>query len=351
MEYDNLAINVGLRFDSWNPKAADFKDYNNPYNMVVNSYILGTYTSLVPNRGENIKTYNYLSPRIAVSYQFLNNISVYSSFSKTFQPPPFSLVYSGYSKFSFLTTHRSSDNLSANRQPYKTTNYEVGTQWKISDMFALEVSAYSIDYHNYFDSSRLIKQASPLYYLHYSAGIAHSKGIEFTLEGIPTDVANFLKISGRLSYTYSKVKGDENLLGGSSNLTSGYNRDHRVVYTLSMLFPYDISVTSIGTFQSGFWYLKQLGGDEYAQGPWNKQIDLRIEKAFKISTFKLAVYMDVRNLFNTENIIAYDNSSTGYEVWEKNSDPTGQYNHSVSADGSLYYDIPREVYLGVSLDF
>jgi hypothetical protein len=119
-----------------------------------------------------------------------------------------------------------------------------------------------------------------------------------------------------------------------------------------MNFPYDISLNSAGTFQSGFWYLSLTNGKEYKQGPWNKQIDLKLEKAVKIYRFRFTVFADIKNLFDSKNILAYDNSIySGAKLWDLNGDPTGTTKTVVGDDGSLFYDIPREVYFGISLDF
>ncbi len=51
---------------------------------------------------------------------------------------------------------------------------------------------------------------------------------------------------------YNKVQ--NNVTGSTSTLTGGYDREHRISYTLVLGFPYDIQLSSIGTFQSGFYY-------------------------------------------------------------------------------------------------
>jgi hypothetical protein len=86
-------------------------------------------------------------------------------------------------------------------------------------------------------------------------------------------------------------------------------------------------------------------------------VSVRLEKGFSLAgTMKVAVYADVQNLFNWTNILAYDNTTTGQILWEKsnegdNPNPTGTQLRPVGPDGSLFYDIPREVYFGVRLDF
>jgi outer membrane receptor for Fe3+-dicitrate len=113
----------------------------------------------------------------------------------------------------------------------------------------------------------------------------------------------------------------------------------------------------LGYFQSGFYYTKALvdartATRELGNGPWNYMVDLRLEKAFQLTQKnRIAVFLDVKNLFDTENIIAYDNSNSGGNTFELYGDPTGLYERPVSQDGSFFYDIPREIYFGITIDF
>jgi hypothetical protein len=211
----------------------------------------------------------------------------------------------------------------------------------------------------------------------------------------------FLNLSGKASYTYSYIKasalagldpkmqtsfstangdsarlqgglplGDINfynriqvdISGGASTFTGGYDRAHRISYQLMFQFPEDILFSSIGTFQSGFFYALSLTADartigrEYAQGPWNKQVDLRLEKGFEFAGVRLALFVDVINAFGWTNIVGYDNSQTGAILWETSvkagsPDPTGSAKRPVGSDGSLFYGIPREYYFGARLTF
>jgi hypothetical protein len=217
--------------------------------------------------------------------------------------------------------------------------------------------------------------------------------VEFTLRKNITSVTDFLSVGGRVSYAYSYIKAsvyaggattsfattagdsaryggalpwdnikyfnsiERNVLGANSTLTGGYDRTHRVTYNLFCRFPYEISLSSVGTFASGFYYPLTLGDPrarELGVGPWTKRVDLRLEKGFQVEGFgRVAVYVDVLNAFNWTNIVAYNNSNVGQIEWERNTDPTGgpTINRAISQDGSLFYDVPREIYFGVNILF
>ena len=55
--------------------------------------------------------------------------------------------------------------------------------------------------------------------------------------------------------------------------------------------------------QSGFWYLKNQNSKEYDTAPWNKRIDLLIQKSFMLSSIKLILFADIKNLLNAKQLI------------------------------------------------
>jgi hypothetical protein len=399
MEYVGLVINTGFRVDYWDPKVEEFSNFFKPYTQDSVWTDYGKFIDRSPIRGEQVKPYIFFSPRIAVSHPVSDNAAIYFSFSKTSQPPPASIMYSNYNDFSNPSIPRIS---SATRKPYYTTNYEFGGQWEIIPSLSINVNAYFKDienYNNYFYNISPRSSIGSNYEAHFSSGYANARGVELQLESLPVNLFDVIKLSGRVSYTYSYLKEplfngvdvrqdmqktfstsgsdsarfngtlpfddfkyytkiERHLIGGANLLVNGYDREHRISYTFFARFPYDISLTSIGTFQSGFFWAKRLidsrvTGRQYTTSDWNSNIDLRIEKSFTLfEKYRVAFYADIKNILNKKNIVAYDNSiETGADRWEKEGNPEGTANRPISLAGSLFYDIPREFYFGVNIDF
>jgi outer membrane receptor protein involved in Fe transport len=399
MEYAGLVIKASARLDMWDPKASDYSNYFKPFAIDTVGYEDGAFVTKIPVRGKKIDPYYFFSPQIGVSHPISDKATIYFSFSKMAQPPPASNLYTNYNYFgpSRPTV------LSLSRDPYYTTNYEIGGQWEVVPNISININAYQKDIQNYNNASftitprpGVLPTSFEYYYVSFSTGYANSRGVEFELVTLPFNIYDVCNLSGRVSYTYSYVKGplfvpgvgqstafvaasgdsakygsippfsdykyynkvEINYGGSTSSLTGGFDREHRISYTLFARFPYDISLTSLGTFQSGFYWRMKFVDDRVADralttGPWNANVDLRIEKAFKFGQkTRVAVFADIKNLLNRSNIIAYDNSAaTGAELWEKTGDPTGTAHRAVGTDGSLYYDNPREIYFGVTIDF
>lgn len=398
MEYAGLIINLGLRFDLFNPNANDFADYFNPYKP--DSFYIpqsGEYYDFLAAKrsSEKLDPQTFLSPRLAVSHPVSDNATVYFSFAKMQQNQPYSIIYGDYNNINNLS------NAIVNvpgRNSNISTKYELGGQWAFLDNVTLDVNAYYNNIQNYqspqFSVTTGLSPSLCIYI--FNAGYANTRGVEATLNLYSTKVADFVTVSGRLNYTYSFIRvsqlasatvGNFNktgfvkadtikygktlpfddyetynrvevpVLSNVSALTGGFDRTHRINYTMFLRFPYDISFTSIGLFQSGFKYTPQFNdprkqGLDIKEAPWNTQVDIRLEKAFYIgSKFRVAAYVDVKNIFDSDNLLAYDNSNTYSDSWEKDFDPTGIKKRPISTDGTPFYDIPREAYFGITIDF
>jgi hypothetical protein len=215
-----------------------------------------------------------------------------------------------------------------------------------------------------------------------------------TLRKLTLPVTDFLSIGGRISYAYSYVKqsvyaggnvtsystaaGDSakyggqipwedikrwntierNVLGGNSTLLGGYDRPHRVSYNLILRFPEEIILSSVGTFQSGFFFPLTLGDPrkrELGQSPQRSR--WTSGEKITIQGISRSQYVDVLNVFGWRT-----SSRTTAQRWsagmERTGDPTGgpTINRPIgisasSNDSSLIYDIPREVFFGINYSF
>ncbi|MDP2884392.1 MAG: carboxypeptidase-like regulatory domain-containing protein [Ignavibacteria bacterium] len=406
MEYAGLVINLGARIDRWDPKAADYANY---YNLFLTQSILvddSVRKELVINRSnKNVSPYWFFSPRIGVSHPISDEAAMYFSYSRNSIPPPYSRLYGSYN--AVLGSGGGFPSFPSMRQePVRSSNYEIGAQWEfIPRKFGLSFTAYMRDIQNYSQNQLTMSLANGSNSVWISSQYADARGVEFGLQALRQTYFDLVTLYGRLNYSYSYIKGtgwtsndplqqstfsrpdtmkygnslpfddfwsynkvEVNVTGGSNLLTGGYDRAHRITYVLFLEFPYQIMLSSIGTFQSGFYYPLSLTADPrvagraFGQAPWNKQVDIRVEKGFTIENIRFAVYFDMKNVFKWTNIIGYDNTVSGAALWEYSNagmttlnngtpDPTGTFKRAVYYDGSPFYDIPREYFFGVRIDF
>ncbi|MEK7249268.1 MAG: TonB-dependent receptor, partial [Bacteroidota bacterium] len=409
MEYAGLIINLGFRLDALDLASNDFANYFAPFGDVTEPsggtarvpvrgatkivYIAGKPTVVVDPTENSIPVKYFFSPRLGVSHPISDRAAMYFSFSRQQQSQPFSRLYTNYNDFGNPSLPVETR---VNQNPIQSTNYDLGVQWSFADDYGLDINAYYKDIQHYSRIGMVITPNAPyrLYNLVTDFGYADSRGIELTLrKNITPVVEDFLSIGGRISYAYSYIKqanftggnvtsfatsaGDssanggqipfdnfgsyntieQNVIGGNTVLQGGYDRPHRVSFNLFLRFPEQITLSSVGTFASGFYYSQTLGDPrarELGQGPWSKRVDLRLEKALNFADhMRVALYVDVSNVFNWTNILAYNSSQVGQAAWEKFGDPTGgpTINRAITPppDNTLIYDVPREIYFGVNL--
>jgi len=165
---DQLKVLVGLRYDNLS------QDRNNK----VKSQIL--------NRTDN--TY---SPRIGVVYQPVSNISLYTSYNRSFQPLADSFVL-----------YKNSDDLS----PTKTENIEVGAKWDVNDQLNVTLALFEMSQTNIQNQDPANPNQALL------AGEQKTKGVELSLTGQLTD-----QLSVLAGYSYMDGKIEESTIGFTGN--------------------------------------------------------------------------------------------------------------------------------------
>ncbi|MGA9363599.1 MAG: TonB-dependent receptor [Bacteroidota bacterium] len=393
MEFSGLIVNVGARLDGLNLDAAEFANYYTPYyNPVTGSSSAGFRSDFVPLRGAEVKTKLYFSPRIGVSHPISENSTMYFSYSNTSQPLPFSQIYTGYNN---VNNPSLPNQVRVDQDPYKSTNYEFGATWEFLPRLSLNANAYFRQIENYlryaYTVSGLVGQTVTTYNVSFNSGYANAQGVELTLILGQVSIPDIVKISGRANYAWSVIKGPAggpaankstfakntadsvftqlpfddaknykayliNIGGGQSVLGAGFDRTHRVGFTLFFQFPAEISLSAVGTYASGFLYTNPTVDNRTARqlvtAPSNSQLDLRLEKAFSFSGRRIAAFLDVKNVFNKKNILGYaTGTGTSQILFYKTGDPTGDYHRSILEEGTSVYDLPRQVYLGFYFEF
>jgi hypothetical protein len=393
MEFSGLIVNVGLRLDGFDPNASEFANFFNPYfNPKTNTFNTGARSAFVPYRGGEIEMKWFWSPRIGVSHPITETSTMYFSFSKSSQPLPFAQMYLGYNNINNTSLP---NQMRANQDPYKSTNYEFGASWEFMPRVSFNANAYFREIENFqryaYTLSGLAGQAVTTYNVYFNSGYADARGIEVTFNIGQQLIEDFVKISGRVNYAWSVIKAPAggpapnkttfargtsdsvfiqlpfddaknfkqyltNVAGGASVLGSGFDRTHRLGYTLGLEFPYDIFVNIVGTFSSGFLYTNPTVDNRTARqletGPSNSTVDIRLEKLFRVGDYRIGAFVDIKNMFNKGNILAYATyTGTSQLKFHNQGDPTGDYNRAILPEGTSVYDLPRQVYIGAYFEF
>ncbi len=393
MEFSDLIMNLGLRVEGLlldaAPVANWFAGPDSTFDSEGRPVVRTRRGALLPWKW-------FISPRVAFSYPIGTNAAVHISFSRTRLSLPFSYLFANYNTATRYPLYMApAENV--DQETISAMNYDLGVQWAFAPATLLGFNAYYRDYSNMYLASLTAytsRTVSTYYTIFTNACFSDVRGFEFSIQRGLTPLAFGISASGRIAYAFGKVnvgnpvptnkwqysvsggdsaaydgrlplgdvvlwdKSNIEIPGGLSTLTAGFNRTQRVTCALTFSFPWDIRLSGTGMFNSGFWYPERLKSGRtlsYAQAPWNRRIDVRLEKAFPLSgTVHLDLFVDILNLFNWTNILGYyDYYLADQAAWEIQGDPTGgsPINRPVTFEGTLLYDIPREAYFGVRIGF
>jgi len=398
MEYAGLIVNLGLRLEFIDRDMQKIADYFYPFRtdtITVTSSIDPSVESTRArnffNRGDDVPMDVFLNPSIGVSHPIGTNGAMYFSYARTHQLLPYTTLYQFYdgnhSNNRFFTYQ------DPQQDPIRSDNYEVGVQWEFTEGWGADVNAYMRSIENYSQTTLTatsragepVLVGSPHTYA-TSFGYADVRGIELVLRRSPLELAADFTLGVTASYTFSSVElanrsganttdftaddpsetslpfdnaddfknFPQNVRGGASTLTGGYDRTHRFVLRSVASLPYDISVGLTGSLETGFLYPREINADprdrELLTGPTNYQVDLRLEKRFLFQgRFGVDVYLDVTNLTNRNNIVAYETATVGTRSeFEETGRPGPRL---ITRDGTSLYGMARTIYFGSRLRF
>lgn len=360
IEYDYLIINLGLRYDYADPQATMWPDIRRFGSFDANN-------NWIPSKEEKVAVKNQLSPRIGLAHPISDRAVLHFSYGHFFQNPDYNSLY--YNRLKDLsTTMPLVGNPGVKAQ--KTVAYETGLKYKLNDDWALDVSAWYKDITDLL-STLQVSYLSQDYVVFYNADYASVKGIDLTLH---KRYSNYF--SGSIDYSYMIAKGNNSQpLAGFIDAFSkeeiphqeyylDFDQRHDVSVNVNFNIPRDSGPEIFGIkplSDFNFNILFQAGsGLPYtpyvdptvrievnsARKPWTSTVDLRAVKKFSFFGFSTALFLEVTNLLNTENV-RYVYSRTGKPF---DTGLAGLVGSSPDADHNpAYLEAPRIIKAGIQL--
>lgn len=233
---------------------------------------------------------NNISPRLALTYRFVESTSLNLAWGKYVQSP--------------ASYQISPDPRNLLLKSSTAIHYVVGIEHRLADDTRVTVEAYHKELSNLIvdpDSTNLL----------LNTGSGYARGVEFSLQKKFTD--GFV---GSASYSYSISKRRDNssqalyafeydrphiinLIGGLE-IGNGWQLGAKFQFASGNPYTPVVGVVKKG----GIFYL--LDGDvNSARYPEYHKIDIRIDKQFILGGWALTVYLDLWNVYARENIISY----------------------------------------------
>ncbi len=238
MEFDEMVINFGLRYDRFDPNSALPSDRRNPANQLA---LPDSMMSAYPKADPQVQ----ISPRFGLAYQLGNAAILHFSYGHFFQMPP---MYSLYQNHSFLVAPSDHATLMGNSElkAEKTITYEVGLWQELAQGMGLEVSLFYRDIYNLL-STKVISTYNQIEYgLYSNKDYGNARGLEVKFD------FNSGPISSWINYTLQYTRGN------ADNPTQAFSRSGASMDPVNRFIP--MSWDQRHTFNATVAYIKPKYG-------------------------------------------------------------------------------------------
>ncbi len=402
IELEDLVLNIGLRYDYINTDSREFKDPN--------KVVFDKNGLIDESNFKDVKSSETISPRIGFSFPVTEQTVFYAQYGLFVQQSRLRDVYLGnaVSSSNIRGGYAIETPVGFGLQPEKTTQYDFGFRQQIGDNLAFDIGAFYKDIKDQIQQ-RQIPAASGAqhgaYYAWVNGDFATTAGVSFKI-----DLRRVERLQASFDYTYSDARGT-----GSSPSSSfyalwqsptetpylpkyimplGFDQTHRGAVNVDYRFAKDdgpaigdikflerAGLNLLFQFNSGHPYTRI---DEFSFGnrhqpvealnssrtPWNFQLDARLDKTVTIGPLDVNFYIWVVNILgikNVTNVFATSGSASdnGYLATEDGQKLTANYAKYGEVFAQLYKDLyyqlgimnagvygtPRQIYLGMRIDF
>jgi len=363
IEYPNMIINVGLRTDYFNPNTDYIADLLRPEidTLYQTASIKQTY-----------------SPRFGISFPITDEGILHFSYGHFYQLPSLANLYRTSSFGANLAPTVGNGDM----MPEKTVLYEFGLQQQLTRVLAFEGSVFYKDIRNLL-ATQSIKYDSPSYgpssyaiYMNKDYGTV--KGIALSLT---KRWDKKTRTSAFLDYSYQITEGNDvssgsfyfNALTGEEEekkiVPLGWDQSHVLNATVTISDPRNWAVSMIGAMSTGWPYTPTIPYANYipdtysSRKPFQRNINLRVSKNFKLNHLDLTLLVQVYNLFDllNERYVYDDTGNAGYTFINRESQETEIYKSHYGEPGvhtweeyqtrPQYYRAPRSLQLGMTVEF
>lgn len=367
VEIDYLIVNVGARFDYFEPDGSYLKDPNK----------INLLDELQPPFPDSLltkaKSKSQISPRIGLSYPISDRGAIHISYGHFFQIPPFENLYRN-PNFRIPLTGDFPENIgntigNADLEPQQTIMYEIGLQQALTEELGITVTGYYKDIRNLLASEIYIKNEFRKFSKLINKDHGAVKGITLSFEKRFTN-----GVGATLDYTFQIAKGSASDPNAAFNNAQSnppiesnkqlvpldWDRTHSLNFTLTLGVPGDYIASVIGRLGSGLPYTPSLqnqrtGLENSDNRPAFYDVDLYATKFFELMGHQLSVFVKIFNLFDTLNEVNVfgDTGRAGdtLEITRNQTPPRGVNTIKEFFTRPDFYSSPRQIVIGADFSF
>lgn len=329
----SIILNLGLRYEYFDPKS--------PFNPDISNELLLQQGILLNTNLLEASKKNMVSPRFSVSYPITDQGTIRFSYGHYYQIGSLASLYRNPDFRAPLGTNPTFGN--ADVKPQRSVQYEMGLQQGLTENMVLNLNGYYKDVRDYIASQLIITpRGDKQYYLLTNLAYANTRGVSISLLKRRANVDDLLQLS--LDYTFMVAEQNRTLptdevffseqkgrLSETYLVPMDFDRSHTLTSTVSVGRPSDWLVSAIGYFRTGTPYTPSFPSNivpiTFVQNTdrqpvqWN--VDLKIEKFFRLGVIDFSVFIFIDNLFDTQNELSvYANSGQALYNIEQTTNPT-----------------------------
>ncbi len=363
LEYRDVIINAGLRYDYFFSDAEYAVD------------------ELQPDGERRLADAKHmLAPRLGMAFPISAEGNIHLSYGHFYQMPALANLYLNPD---FLLPVNGTPRFgNANLNPEKTVLYEIGLQQQMGNSIVLDITGFYKDVRDLlawqtitFDRLDGDRQS---YRIRRNQDYGNTKGVTVTLE---KRAARGDMFAAKIDYTFQVAEGNDNdpsafyynSLSGQENIKQiiplDWDQTHNLSASITMTPTEDLTIGLIGRLSSGYPYTPRIFTSNYDSRPNSdlkpnsKYVDLRASYRLKLGDLEYNLFLKVYNLFDNlnERYVFDDTGRATYtfatreidepESFKKHYGEPGVHTYDEYNIRPQYYSPPRQVRLGVSVEF
>ncbi len=346
IELEDLALNVGVRYDYYNTDGKVALDWSDPK----------------PDQVKDATIKTQFSPRFSLAFPITAEGKLFFSYGHFFQMPAYNYLFQN-AEFKVLKGVIKTDIGNADLKPQKTISYEVGFEQALTTHSAIYLKLFYRDMRNLLGQKvYVLPGGSDSYALFINRDWGNVKGITASFDQRFSNA-----ISGAIDYTYMVAAGN------ASDPTQGrsdyrytaeplrqvvpldWDQTHAFRFVMNIGEPGDWRISSIGKIETGYPYTPsdvnatvQVAEENSARKPTQMNLDINAYKNLDISGLDIQLFVKVYNVFDYENQnYVWDSSgSADYSLGRYGDEATPQWINRPN-----WYSTPRRVYMGLKYEF
>lgn len=376
MEYKDIIVNAGIRFDYFEPDGIVPTDLEDPHNDVleVKDSLGNVIDSLDPTDPSKPWHYKYrrarpkyqINPRLGISYPITDRGVIHFSYGHFLQIPPFEYLYTNPE----FELHGSGLNTvigNADLEPQRTVMYEIGLQQQISDDIGIDVTTFYKDIRNLLGSEiQETYQRGTKYARYVNRDYGNVRGVTFSLDKRRRGL-----LSAAIDYTYQVAEGNASdplavfwdskgkRESEKRTVPLDWDQTHTLNFTITLSEPEKFGISLIGRFGSGLPYTPEVQGTRTAfensgRKPPQYTFDLSAHRDFRVGRLRPVTFIKVYNLFDRKNEVNVY-TDTGRATYSLAYRYAGEVRGVNTLEEFLnrpdFYSEPRRVIIGIALEF